>query len=61
MRNAGEGMEGEEGMVDGTELVAGDDDDVAGQAGDEIADGVAFSQRDQQASRALDQEIILNS
>jgi hypothetical protein len=54
------GVKGEEGVVDGTQFVAGDDDYFAVEAGDQIADGVVFAEGNEQTAGALDQKIILN-
>jgi hypothetical protein len=48
-------------MVECAKLVARDDEDVTGQAGNEVAHGVTFAQGDEKAAGALDEEVILNS
>jgi len=53
-----ERLDSEEGVVNGAELVAGDDQDVAWQAGDEVTHGVTFAQGDEQATRAFDEEEV---
>ena len=53
-------MDCEQRVINGPELVASDDQDLAAEAGNQVAHGVSFPQWDQQAAGALEEKIILS-
>jgi hypothetical protein len=50
-------LDGEEGVVDGAQLVAGNDEDAASEGGDEVEGGEALAKRGEETASAFDEEL----